>query len=519
VVLKYPFIYFFIPLSRVTFDANKKRTPLNHIKKLAGQTAIYGLSSILGRFLFYLLVPLHTAMFVTSQYGVITEMYSYVSFLVVLLLYGMETAYFRFSTNEQADRQRVYSTVMLALSVTSTLFVALAWGFAQPVANFLKYPSNPEYIIWFAFILGLDALTAIPMARLRADNRAVKFAVVNLAAILITILLNLFFVGYCMALHQKGQTNWLIDLCYNPAMGVGYVFIANLAGSAVKFVLLLPDMLKARGVVDVPLLRRMLRYALPLLVFGLAGIVNETIDRIMLKWMLYHRIGAEATMSQIGIYGACYKVSIIITLFIQAFRYAAEPFFFAHQKEKGSLEVYARVMTYFVIVCTTIFTGVLLYLDVVKYFIDPAYWEGLGVVPILMCANICLGIYYNQSVWYKLSGQTQWGAYLGLGGAILTIGLNYWWIPLFGYIGSAWATLACYAAMMMASYFLGQKYFPIPYHLRRIATYTGAALLVYGVSVWMPTSGVLLKYGVNTLLFLSFLALVFALERRSLGRG
>lgn len=351
------------------------------------------------------------------------------------------------------------------------------------------------------------------MARLRAENKAKRFAIINIAGIGTNILLNLFFVGYCMALQQGGQTNWVVEHCYNPNIGVGYVFIANLAGSIIKFILLLPELIKARYRFQMPLFRSMLIYALPLLVFGLAGIVNETLDRVMLKWMLYDHLGEVATMSQIGIYGACYKVSIIITLFIQAFRYAAEPFFFAHDKAKGSLDVYAKVMTYFVIVCATIFLGVLLYLDIVKYFIDPSYWEGLKVVPILMVANICLGIYYNQSVWYKLTNKTIWGAYLGMGGALLTIGLNYWWIPVFGYMGSAWATLACYASMMLASYFLGQKHFPIPYHLKRMALYLGIAGLLYAISAIITYPGDLIKYLCNSIMFVAYLGMIWKLEK------
>jgi O-antigen/teichoic acid export membrane protein len=490
--------------------------PLSTIKKLAGQTAIYGVSSILGRFLNYLLVPLHTALFLKSQYGVITEMYSYVSFLIVLLMCGMETAYFRYTSKEGADKESVFTTAMYSLIATSVLFVVTVIGFSPSIAAFLKYPNNPEYVVCFALILGLDALTAIPLARLRSENNAKRFAFVNITSIAINILLNLFFLGYCMAQFNKGHSNVLIDLVYNPSIGVGYVFIANLLASVAKFLMLTPELLKARYRFNPMLLKSMLIYAFPLLIFGFAGIINETLDRVMLKWMLYDKIGGEATMSQLGIYGACYKLSIIITLFIQAFRYAAEPFFFAHEKEKNSLQTYSKIMTYFVIVCTTIFLGVLLYLDVVKHFIDKDYWEGLKVVPILMGANICLGIYYNQSIWYKLSGKTMWGAYLGVFGAAITIGLNFVWIPILGYVGSAWATLICYASMMLASYVMGQKYYPIPYNLKRVLTYIGVALGLYFVSATIPYPHPVVMYGVNSILFLSFLGIVYLLERRDL---
>mgnify|MGYP003423403303 CR=1 FL=1 len=270
------------------------------------------MSSILGRFLNYLLVPLHTDLFIKSQYGVITEMYSYVSFLFVLLMYGMETAYFRYSSKEGADKESVYTTAMYSLIATSVMFVGTVSWFSPSIATFLKYPSNPEYVVWFAFILGLDALTAIPMARLRSENKAKRFAIVNIAGIAINILLNLFFLGYCMAKYNNGETNAIIDMVYNPSIGVGYVFIANLVASVAKFLMLTPDMLKARYRFNPALLKSMLVYAFPLLIFGFAGIINETLDRVMFKWMLYDKIGGEATMSQLGIYGACYKLSIII---------------------------------------------------------------------------------------------------------------------------------------------------------------------------------------------------------------
>jgi len=485
---------------------------LSSIKKLAGQTAIYGASSIIGRFLNYLLVPLHTALFMKSQYGVITEMYSYVSFLAVMLMYGMETAYFRYSSKDGADKESVYTTAMFSLITTSVLFVSLVTWYAPSIATFLKYSNHPEYVICFAFILGLDALTAIPLARLRSENNAKRFALVNIASIAVNILLNLFFLGYCMASYNKGHTNTLIKLVYSPQVGVGYVFIANLVASVVKFLLLSPELLKARFRFNPVLLKSMLIYAFPLLIFGFAGIINETLDRIMLKWMLYNHIGAEATMSQLGIYGACYKLSIIITLFIQAFRYAAEPFFFAQEKEKNSVRIYSRIMTYFVMVCATMFLGVLMYLDLAKFFIPKSYWSGFKIVPVLMAANICLGIYYNQSIWYKLSGKTMWGAYLGLFGAAITIGLNYLWIPTLGYVGSAWATLICYFSMMMASYFLGQKYYPIPYNLRRTLTYLGSAFVLYGVSTLFHFQHLWAKLTVNTIIFLFFLAIVALIE-------
>lgn len=487
---------------------------MNKLKKLAGQTAIYGLTSIISRLLNWLLVPLYTRVFSPEQYGIITEMYSYVAFLVVLLTYGMETAFFRYATIKDNSIKQVYSTIIYALVATSALFITSSFVFSQPIADWLKYPNDSIFVIWFAFIVGLDAISSIPLAKLRLENHAIKFALINFTSILVNIGLNLFFLYYCLRHFRAGHTNWLIETFYNPEIGVGYVFIANLIASCVKFLLLLPITLQAKQTFDKELLKKMLMYAFPLLVYGLAGIVNETIDRIMLKRILFDQIGEKATMTQIGIYGACYKISIIITLFIQAFRYAAEPFFFAQEKETNAKETYSKIMTYFVIVCATIFLTVMLFLDVFKYFVpNEAYWIGLKVIPILLLANISLGIYYNQSIWYKLSGKTSFGAYIGIFGAIITIALNYSWIPTYGYMGSAWATLICYASMMGVSYLLGQRYYPIKYDLIKILLYLLSAILLYYFFDLLQISNLVMEYALRSLLVISFIISVYFIER------
>ncbi len=486
----------------------------NPLKKLAGQTAIYGLTSIVGRLLTWFLVPLYTLKFTTDQYGIVTEMYAYVAFLVVSLTYGMETAFFRYSSLKEYESKKVFTTVIYSLFTTSFIFIASAFLFDQQIANWLKYPSNPEFVTWFAIIVGLDAISSIPLAKLRADNKAVKFVLVNFSNIIVFVGLNLFFLAYCLPKYQAGESNWLIETFYNPEIGVGYVFISNLIAVCVKFTLLVPEIIRARYGFEITLLKKMFLYALPLLIFGLAGIVNETIDRIMLKRMLFGILGETKTMSQIGIYGACYKVSIIITLFIQAFRYAAEPFFFAQEKEKDAKETYSKVMTYFVIVCATIFLGVMLFMDVIKYFIpNEEYWIGLQVVPILLFANIALGIYYNQSIWYKLSGKTKFGAYIGIFGAVITIILNYIWIPIYGYIGSAWATLICYASMMLLSFILSRKHYPIKYNLTKIFLYLGLAFGLFLLSSYLSLSIGFIKYIIHSLILITFLTVIYLLEK------
>lgn len=489
----------------------------NPLKKLAGQTAIYGLPSIVGRLLNWFLVPMYLgiAEFTTNQYGIVTEMYSYVAFLVVFLTYGMETAFFRFSSQDEEDKKKVYSTIIISLFITSGIFIGSAFLFDQPIANWLQYPNNTEFVTWFALIVGLDAISSIPMAKLRADNKPLKFGGVNLANIAVNIGLNLFFLAYCLPKFRAEETNWLIETFYNPEIGVGYVFISNLIASGVKFVLLLPDMLKARYGFEISLLKKMFVYSLPLLVFGLAGIVNETIDRIMLKRILFDVIGETKTMSEIGIYGACYKLSIIITLFIQAFRYAAEPFFFAQEKEKNAKDTYAIIMNYFVIVCALIFLGVMLFMDVFMSVFIPneAFWVGLPVVPILLFANIFLGIYYNQSIWYKLSGKTKYGAYIGIFGAVITIVINYIWIIEYSYIASAWATLICYGSMTILSFVLGQKHYPIKYNFGKIGLYLGLSLGLYFLTTVLNFPTEIVKYIVHTLIMIVFLTVVYFLER------
>ncbi|PHQ80360.1 MAG: polysaccharide biosynthesis protein [Thalassobium sp.] len=498
---------------------------MSKIKKLASQTAVYGLSSIVGRSLNYLLTPLYTSTFSTDQYGIITEMYAYVAFLIVILTYGMETACFRFATLPGMDKKKVFSTATVSLFVTTLLFLGMATMFSEPIANWLQYPNHQEYIIWFALIIGLDAMSAIPMAKLRANDQALRFAMVNLVSVAVNIGLNLFFLVYCKMQYDPDTPHALIDAVYNPEIGVGYVFISNLIASAVKFVMLLPEMLYGRFGFDIKLWKPMLKFAYPLIFVGIAGIINETLDRIMLKDILITQqmdAGMNAqdanhyAMSQLGIYGACYKLAILISMFVQAYRYAAEPFFFNQEKEKGSKKLYAKIMTYLVIVVSLFFLGIMLNLHLVKYFIpNPAYWEGLKVVPILLMAYVFYAIYVNSAFWYKLAQKTHYGTIISAVGAALTIGINYAFIPTYGYMACAWATLIAYVTMSVISYFLGQKHYPIPYNLKKIGLYIGMVLLFYAISIKFDANGSMswLGYLYHWSLIATFVAVVFALER------
>ena len=493
------------------------------IKRLAGQTAIYGIPSVLVRILGYLLVWLYTRIFLPEAYGTVNVFYAYASFLMVVLTYGMETAFFRFNEQEK-DRQKVFSTGMISLLISSFLFVTLVSGFSGRIAAWIQYPEHKEYVIWFAWILALDALSAIPFALLRAQNKPGRFAWIKITNIGVNIGFNLFFLILCPYLLRhlsQSHSGQFISFFYRKDWGIEYIFISNLIASGVTLLLLFPEISSVRWKINPDLWKRMLFYAFPLLFAGLAGMVNETFDRLLLRYLLPKDIAS----AQVGIYAACYKISILMTLFIQAYKYAAEPFFFAQAKEKDAKEVYAKIMDYFIITVSLIFLVTLLYLD---DFILPLligkkeYWQGKGVIPVLMMANLFLGVYYNLSIWYKLTGKTSWGAWLSLIGAIITLALNFWWIPLssdhliYGYYGSAWATFICYGAVMILSYLIGQKYFPVNYNLGKFGGYLGLSVLLFALSTVVKPEMAVLRVGFHTVLLLVFLGIVYLIEKPKL---
>ncbi|MEA2043352.1 MAG: oligosaccharide flippase family protein [Bacteroidota bacterium] len=486
----------------------------NPLKKLLGQTAVYGLSSIVGRFLNYLLVPLYTNLFLPAEYGVVTDLYAYVGFLYILLTYGMETAFFRFFESDKRNGSQVFTTALSSLLFTSSLFIALILIFDQPIAEFLMYPDHPEYVRWFAVIIGVDAFIALPFAKLRSENKALKFAVFKFINIGLNISFNLFFLLLCPYLLKQNPESF-VSAVYSADIGIGYIFISNLIASLATLLLFIPDFIKPKYSFSPSLLKKMLLYGSPLLFAGLAGMVNEVIDRILLKYLTVVPSGEvnpkDYIMSQIGIYGANYKLSILMTLFIQAFRYGAEPFFFSQKTEKNAKEIYGRVMKYFIIFGLFIFLGVMLYIDIAKYFINSNYWEGLKIVPILLMANLFLGIVYNLSVWYKLTDRTRFGAYIAGGGALITLLLNFLLIPVMGYLGSAWATFACYFFMMLISFLWGRKYYRINYDLKSIGLYIIVATAVWFASRFTDTN-TFAKYSINTLMLIAFTGFVFYKE-------
>lgn len=484
---------------------------MNPLKKLASQTAVYGLSQIVGRFVNYLLVPLHTALFDTTAFGINTVLYSYVTFLNVVLTYGMETAFFRFSQKHE-NKAQVYSTALASIIGSSAFFMLLLVACSTPIAAAINLPQHPEYIMYFGFIIGLDAISAIPFAYLRQQNKALKFAIIKNINIFTNILLNIYFLLLCP--YVKNTYGTLLPL-YDGTISIGYVFIANLIASIVTLPLLGKELFAiVQAKFDAALWKQMLAYGLPLMVVGFAGMINETLDRVVISY-LYPNV--QAGLSATGIYGANYKLSILMTLFIQAFRYAAEPFFFNQTNEKNKTQVYAKVMNYFVVICLLLFLTVTLYLDFFKHFINQRYWEGLHVVPVLLIANMFLGIYYNLSIWYKLSDNTGKGAVISLVGAGITIAANVILVPYLGYTGSAWATLICYMSITTLCYFLGAKYFPVPYQVTRCVGYMATALIIYALLVLFPLgsqNGVAISL-LKGLVIIAFAAFGYYIEKQN----
>lgn len=484
---------------------------MNKIKQFAGQTAIYGASTIVARLLNYLLVPLYTYKFAPDSYGIVSEMYAYVAFIIVLLTYGMETAFFRYNTIE-VNKEKVYSTTLISIVSTSVIFLLGINYFSQSIANVMHYPNNNEYVIWFGLIVAFDAITSIPFALLRSQNKAKKFAVIKLINIGLNLGLNIFFILLCPLFLSYDIGTSFIHLFFDE-IGVKYIFISNVISSAITVVLLWKELKLIRLGFDKMLWQKLFLYAFPLLFFGLAGVVNETLDRILLKYLLPSNIA----MHELGIYSACYKVAIILTIFVQAYKYAAEPFFFAQAKEKNSGTLYAHLMTYFVIIMSFILLFTMMYLDdIIIHFIGPQYHKGAPVILILLVANLFLGIFYNLSIWYKLTDKTIYGAYLSVFGALVTIVLNILWIPVFGYMGSAWATLICYFLMMLISYIIGQKYYPISYQIKKMIGYMGLAIALVVLSryVFVLTQSSV-RLAMNTFFIFFYVVVVYRLEKAS----
>lgn len=483
---------------------------MNSVKKLFGQTAIYGLGTILPRFLNYLLTPLYTYLFTNpADYGINAEIYAYISFLNIIFTYGMETAFFHFS-NKTGDLQKVFNNA-LSLIILSTLSLSiLLFVFSEKIKDLLHY-QNILFIYWTIGIIASDALLSIPYAYLRQNQKALQFSLLQIMNVLINIALNLFFFLVCKRYYDAGQNNFFASF-YNPSIGIGYSFLSNLLANVFTIIMLFPVWKKFRFYIDAQFSKEMLKYALPLVIVGLAGMVNETFDRIVLKYLL----PPESAQAAQGIYGACYKISILMTIFIQAYRYAAEPFFFKAFKDKDAKVTYAKTTDFFITFGLIIWLATLLNLPVIQYFIGPSYRVGLKVVPILLTANLCLGIYFNFAFWYKLTGQTQIGAYITIIGAIITLIINFSFVPQYSYTASAWATLSAYSSMMLLAYFLGQKHYKIQYPLMKIFLNCLIAAVIFIISTFITINSTFIKLLINNTLLLLFIAYIFRQYQLSL---
>lgn len=482
------------------------------IKSLAKDTAVYGLSSIIGRFLNWLLVPLYTNIFPAEEYGVVTYLYAIVAIALVILTYGMETGFFRFSNHSDylTDPKEVYSTTLISLATSSIAFLVLLLLFIHPVAAAVGCADHASYVWLLAAAVAIDAFTAIPFSYLRNNHRPVRFATLKLINIGLNIGLNIFFIVLCPIFAKSIPAS--IDWFYNPDYGIGYIFLANFISSAITLLMLMPELRGFKWRFNASLWRRMIRYSFPLLVLGVAGIMNSSLGTIMLPMLVADKDSADLML---GLYGANYKIAIVMVMFIQAFRFAYEPFIFSQSSRQGEsrLQSYSDAIKYFVIFAMFIFLGVVFFIDILRYFIAPSYWAGLAVVPVLMIAEFFFGIFFNLSLWYKLTDRTIWGTWFSLMGLGVTIVMNILLVPRIGFMGCAWAAFACYGIMMVASYFVGQHYYPIPYDLIRISCYLMAALTLWLLAKIATTDMAWFNYLLRAVLLTGYICAAVIAEK------
>ena len=489
---------------------------MSALKKLAGDTMIYGVPSIVGRFLNLLLTPIYTWTFLPAEYGILGNLLAYVAFFQVLLTYGMETSYFRFASKSEKPNE-VFGTSLIALSATSILFAIFISLFSRQIAGWVGYPQQHLYVVWMGITVALDAITAIPFAKLRLQERPVKFAFFKMINIGINILLNLFWIFLCprvLAHHPES----ILRFFYSPQIGIGYAFLSYLIASVVTLLLFIPDLGIRKFVFKREKLKEMLRYGWPILVVGIAGMVTLNIDKIVIPQLIKN---GKDPMYELGVYTANGKLAILMTLFIQAFRFSFEPFLFSHYKNEASKKVYSVIMNYFVIFGLLIFIGVLFYIDILKYFIGSShsgYHEGMRIVPWMLMGNLFLGIFYTQSLWYKLTDQTHYGAIFSVIGGIITLLINILFIPILGYMASAIAFFVSTLITTLISYYYGQKHFPVHYDLKKIGSYFFVAILLYIIEMNINISGFVLKYSFKTLLFSVFLIFIWYNEKSDLKR-
>ena len=494
----------------------------NPIKALAGQTVIYGLGTIVPRLLNYLLTPFYVRVFVSGEYGQISELYAWIALFLAILTFGMETTFFRFSQKENSSK--VFNNAESVVLLITFVFLILYGIFYKSFAQLIHYEFNSYYVLLIGIIVAIDAIAAIPFAMLRKEEKAGRFSLIKTVNVLSNILLNIFFL---VVIPEKSMAiaEWIFG---EQTSLLIWVFISNILASLINLIMLTPQLSKLRLSFDRELVKSMLKYSFPILLISLVGMVNEVADKILIKYLVtipeesvlasMNMTGQEYAMQQLGIYSANFKLGVLMTIFIQMFRFASEPFFFGHAKDRNAPSLYAKVMTYFVIFCLLIFLGVMFYMDILQHFVGRSgsdYREGLVIVPIILIANMLYGIVFNLSIWFKLSDKTYYGTIIAIIGSIVTLTCFFVLIPRIGYLGAAIAHLACYIVMMLVSYFWGQKNFPIPYQIGRIAIYCALAAILYFISSLFNDFNIILKLSLNTIMILLFMTVVFIMERKN----
>ncbi|HUS00146.1 MAG TPA: polysaccharide biosynthesis C-terminal domain-containing protein [Chitinophagaceae bacterium] len=484
------------------------------IKKLAGQTIWYGLPTIASRFIGYILNFSLAYIYHAVDTADLVTIYAIIPFLNILFTYGVETSYFRFVQDK--NKNELYSTLNISVVITTICFTGILLFFSKDLARATYMPNHPEYFRWIAWIIFFDTLSTLPFAKLRQEGRPRKYAFVRIFSIIINVLIVIYFLGVCPAIAAKDPKSILL-LLYYPTIGIGYYLIGNLIGSMVTFILLWKEFSTIKFAFNGKLWKEVMKYSYPLIIVGLGGMINEMLSRLVYQHVI--PISPEAAKEQLGIFGANYRLAVLITIFIQMFRMAAEPFFFNQSQKENAKKTYARVMKFFVIACCCIFLVVGLYLDVFQKILTlkfAEYGKGIHIVPILALGNVFLGIYYNLSVWYKLTNKNWYGAAITIAGAVITVVLNIWWIPKFGYTGSAWATFTCYFFMMVSSYLLGQKFYRIPYARKKLVAYLTIAVLIY----FMHKALINLYHNMSfsiitaTVLFVLFIVFIARIEKK-----
>ncbi len=480
------------------------------MKSLAKDTAIYGLSSILGKMLNWLLTPLFAYTLATpGEYGIMSYIYAYTAMVVVILTFGMETGLFRFANKkDEYDPLTVYSTTLIGVGTVVALFFITITIFIRPVTDLIaesttKYQIYPSYVFMMLLVLCMDSFSCIPFAFLRFKQRPIKFAALKMLYIILYIIFCLFFLVVCPYMHKHSPG--LIAWFYDPGYQVGYIFVSNLLATFIQTCFLLTELTGFKYRFNKPLFKKMLHYSLPLLVLGIAGMMSQTIDKLIFPWRY---AGEGDSFDQLGVYTACFKLGVIMIMFIQAFRYAYEPFIFSKQSGADNTKAYASAMKYFIIFGLFIFLGVCFYIDIIKFFFPPVYYEGLPVVPIILLGELFFGIFFNLSVWYKLTNKTKWGAVFSIIGCIIIVLFNIIFIPYWGYMACAWASFTGYLTIMLISYFMGQKIYPVEYDLRSFFLYFGLAMLLYAISVYVEIDNLVLRLVFRTFLLCIYIAVM-----------